>query len=241
MAPGECLPEQNAGRPDVGRGAGGLSGQPLRGDIRERSRHIAGRGQRLLLEDQRQPEVQDAHGHVRPVGEQDVRGLDIAMDDPRRVGVGQPVQDLRGRLDGGLVVELAVLERVPERPSRNELVGDVDVSLVARERVGAQAGRMLELRGRSRLALGARTCRARTGDDLERDLTSLALVEGVPDRPHAAASERLERPVPAEHEPARSSVKRGLGHSQDTFPADGRTPFACEEWATVGRIPLQSA
>ena len=113
---------------------------------------------------------------VGAVGEQDVRRLDVAVDDPARVRMGEPVEDLRGRLDGGGVVELAALERVPERAAGNVLVGDVDVSLVARERVGAQAGGMLELGRRGRLPLGARSGGACAGDDLERDLAVLALV-----------------------------------------------------------------
>ena len=95
------------------------------------------------------------------------------MDDAARVRVREALENLRCRLDGGGVVELAALERVTERAPGNVLVGDVDVPLVAGERVGTQAGGMLELRGGGRLALRARPGGACAGDDLERDLAIL--------------------------------------------------------------------
>src|SRR5207244_776983 len=96
---GEGLPEQDADRPDVRRGPRRPAAQPLRRDVRQRARNVTGGGERLLLRDEREPEVEQTDGYVRAVGEQDVRRLDVAVDDPAPVGVRQPVEDLRGRLD----------------------------------------------------------------------------------------------------------------------------------------------
>ena len=238
---GERLPEQDAGRPDVRLGPGRLAGEALRARCTRASRERRLRGQRLLLAHQRQAEVEDPNGDVGPVREQDVRRLHVTVDDPAVVRVREPVENLRRGIDRRVVVELAAFERVAERAAWDVLVGDVHMALVAGECVRAQACGVLELRGRSRLALGARTGGARAGNDLQSDLAALPLVECVPDRAHAAASQRLQWAVPVEHEARRSSVNGGLRHSPDTFPVGGRTPFASKEWATVTRIPLQTA
>ena len=208
MAACERLPQQHAGRPDVGRRSGRLAREALRGDVRERPRNVAGGGERLLLADERQAEVEDADVDVRAVGEEDVGRLHVAVDDPAAVRVGEAVEDLSGRLDRRLVVQLAALEGVTERSSGDVLVGDVDVTIVARERERAEARGMLQLRRGGRLALGARSGAPRAGHDLECDLALFALVEGVPNGAHPAASQRLEQPVPAEHQRRRGSVNR---------------------------------
>ena len=60
---------------------------------------------------------------------------------------------------------------------------------------------MAQMRGRRGLALGARGGLALARDDLERDVEPRLLVAGEPDRAGAAAAERAQRPVAAEHEP----------------------------------------
>ena len=126
--------------------------------------------------------------------------------------MGEAVADLRAGLDRGAVVELTGAERLAERATRHELVRDVDVPGIAREGVGAQAARMAQLRGRLGLALGARGGLPLAGDDLEGDLEPRLLVPREPDRPRAAASERAQRPVPAEHEPAPFERESGVRH-----------------------------
>ena len=217
MPPRERLPQQDADRPDVGCGPCRLACQPLRRDIGERSRHVARGRQRLLLGDEREPEIEQLHGDLDAV-----------------------VQDLRSRLDRRLVVELAALERVSQGPPRHVLVGDVDVALVAGKGVGAQAVWMPKLGGCGRLALGPRPGGSGSRNDLERDLSVSLQVAGVPDRPHPAAAERAQRAVAAEDEPARGCCCRGLRHPGESFRVDGETPFPCKEWARVARIPRQS-
>src|SRR5213076_2851159 len=125
---------------------------------------------------------------------------DVAVEDPRRVGVGEAVAHLRARLDRRLVAEAAFAQRLAEGAARDELVRDVDVARVAREAVGAQAGGMAEMRGRRRLSLGPRCCLPLPGDDLARDLEPRPLVAGEPDRARPAAAQRLQRPVAVEYE-----------------------------------------
>ena len=241
VAPSQRLPEQDTGRPHVGGRVRRVAREPFRRDVRERSRHVTRGGERLLLADERQAEVEDAYRDVRAVDEQHVGRLDVAVDDAACVRMREALENLGCRLDGGGVIELAAFERMTERATGNVLVRDVDVPLVARERVGTQTSGMLELGRGGRFPLRARSGGSCAGDDLERDLAILPRVEGVPDRSHPAAAERPERPVPVEDEGRRGSVSRGLAHPCDTFSAGRRSPLGAEEWATVRRIPLQRA
>ena len=63
------------------------------------------------------------------------------------------------------------------------------------------------------LALGARSGLPLARDDLERDVELRLLVAGEPDRARAAAAERLERPVAAEHELGDGEGLGGLAHA----------------------------
>ena len=120
------------------------------------------------------------------VGEQDVRRLDVAVEDPRAMRVREPFADLGAALDRSVVVQLPGAQRLAERASGDELVGDVDVARVAREGVGAETARMPQPRRRVRLPLGAGRRLALAGDDLERDVEPVLLVAGQPDRAGAA-------------------------------------------------------
>ncbi len=122
--------------------------------------------------------------------------------------MGEGLEHLRGRLDRGAVVELAAAERFPEGSTGDVLVGDVDVSLVPPEGVGALAGRVPQLGGGLGLAFGAWRGLALARDDLERHVEPVTLVTSKPDGARAAAAERPEGAVPAEHELA---LLRGCG------------------------------
>ena len=125
-------------------------------DVRERPGHVALRGQRLRLGHPREPEVEEPDRDAVAVGEQHVRRLHVAVEDPGGVGVREPVADLRAGLDRRGVVQLSGAERLAERAARHELVGDVDVARVAAEGVRAQTARVPQPRGGRGLALGAR-------------------------------------------------------------------------------------
>ena len=86
--------------------------QPLGRDVGERAGNVAERRQRVELGHLGEPEVEQANVDRAPLaalrlGEQDVRGLDVAMDDAAPVGVCERLGDLRGDLDRGSVVQLA--------------------------------------------------------------------------------------------------------------------------------------
>ena len=212
MSARERLPEHHADAPDVARAGRLLAREPLRRDVRERSRHVAGRGQRLGLVHAGEPEVQQPDGDAIGVREQDVRRLDVAVDDSARVRVRERVEHLRRGLHRLRVSQLARAERLAQRPARHVLVGDVDVLVVVRERVGAQAALVTEP-GRGRcLALRPRAGLAVARDDLERNFDARCLVSCEPDRPGAAASKRAHGPVAAENERARGRGGCGSRH-----------------------------
>ena len=210
MLAGERFPEDDAEPPHVGGRCRGQSLQPLRRDVRERSRDVAERGQRVELGHLRQPEVEEPHVDVRRLGEQHVRRLDVAVDDPAAVRVRERVGDLAAHLERGAVVELSGAERLAHRASRHVLVGDVDVGRVTREREDALAARMAERGGGAGLALGAVAALALAGDDLQGDVEAALLVAGEPDMAHSARAEGADRPVPAQEELVR---KGRLGHA----------------------------
>jgi hypothetical protein len=122
------------------------------------------------------------------------------VDDPVRVRVREALQDLRRHLDRRGVAKLTGANAVAHRPARNVFVGDVDVAVVTRVRIRAQAPRMAESCRRLGLALGSGARLPFAGDDLQRDVEAVRLVTGEPNRARAAAAERLQRPVAAEHE-----------------------------------------
>ena len=213
MPPGERLPEHHADGPDVGRAGGVVAREALGRDVRERAGDVALRGERLGFGHAREAEVENPDGYAPAVGEQDIRGLDVPVQDSGPVCMGEAVADLRAGLDRGAIVELTGAERLPERATRHEFVRDVDVAGIPRERVGAEAARMAQLRGRLGFPLGACGGLPLAGDDLEGDLEPRLLVPHEPDRPRAAAAERAQRPVPAEHEPAPFERESGIRHT----------------------------
>jgi len=144
--------------------------------------------------------------------------------------VREAVADLGARLDRRRVVEFARAHRLAERLPRDELVRDVDVAGVPRERVCAQAARMAQPCRGGGLALGAGGGLALAGDDLQRDVEARLLVAREPDRPVAAAPERAERAVAPEDERGALEGGRGIRHGSRPsgrtarFPACPRAP-----------------
>ena len=135
----ERLPEHHADGPDVAGRRSLLTAQALGRDVRERPRDVSDVRQRVGLVELGEAEVEQLDRDLGALLDEHVRRLHVAMDDPARVGVREPVQHLRGRLDGVAVVDGSVAERVPECPAGDVLVGDVDVALVAAEVVRADA------------------------------------------------------------------------------------------------------
>ena len=73
---------------------------------------------------------------------------------PLAVRVRQTVEHLRGRLDRIAIGERAGAHTLAHRLAGDELVGDVDVSVVVGERECAQAVRVPKPGGRGGLTLG---------------------------------------------------------------------------------------
>ncbi len=169
----ERLVEEHADRPDVARRIRRLAVQPLRRDVGERSRNVARRGERFRVGKSSEPEVEQPHRDLVAVGtEQDVRRLHVAVDDAVRVRVRQPVEHLGRSLDRDAVGHRACAQRLAERASRNVLVGDVDVLVVAPAGIHAEAALVVEARHRLRLAARARAGLALARDDLHGDIAS---------------------------------------------------------------------
>jgi hypothetical protein len=206
------LPEQDADGPDVGRERRLLAGEALGRDVGQRAGYVAGSGQRLRLGELGETEVEQADLDLGPVGDEHVRRLDVPMDDPVGMGVRQALEDLRRNLDCSTVAQLEGPEAVAHRPAGYVLVRNVDVAVVAGVRVRAQASAMAQSRGGLGLPLGTRPGLALTRDDLQRDVEAVCLVAGKPDRARAAAAERLQGPVAAEHELAGRKGRDGCRH-----------------------------
>ena len=108
---GEQLVEGQAQGIDVGA-AVPLAAEPLGGHVAERAQDVAGLGQAVVAR-LGQAEVGDPDD---PFGvQQQVRGLDVAVDDPPRMGVGQARRHLPAD------VGHAAKERPPARLDRREL------------------------------------------------------------------------------------------------------------------------
>ena len=197
---GEGLPEEDADRPDVALGAGIGARQALGGDVRERPGDVADGGQRVRAVELREPEVEQPHGDLVAILEEDVRGLDVPVHDSRAVGVSERVEHLRGRVDRVLVREHARTDGVAHRAPWHVLVRDVDVSRVVADVVGAHAAVVAQAAGCERLSLRACGRLAFARNDLERDVEAVLLVEREPDGARAARSERSHGPVAPEDE-----------------------------------------
>ncbi len=200
VASRECLPEDDADAPHIGGGGGRLSGQALGGDIGQGPRNVADGGERVELGHLGQAEVEKAHVDPVPLREQHVGRLDVAMDDPLPVGMRQGVEHLGGRLDRFVVVQLAGVESVAQRPSRHVLVCDVDMARVARQRVDPLAAGMPERSRGTSLALGALGDPALPHHHLQGDVQPVSLVTREPHMAHPARAERPKGAVSSEYQ-----------------------------------------
>ena len=228
---GERLPQHHADRPDVGGRGRLLAVQALGRDVGERAGHVAARRQRVELGHLREPEVEQAHVDGRVgLGQQHVRRLHVAVDDPAPVRVRERVEQLRGDLDGAAVADLAGVHRLAQRAAGDVLVGDVDVPAVARERVDALAARMAQRGGGLRLALGAHGRLALARDHLQRDVEAALFVAREPDVTHPSGAKRPQGSVPSKDELLREGSRRHppllLRAEENSFPRrtlDGRS------------------
>src|SRR5262249_41849369 len=147
--------------------------------LRLRARRVAvHRAARAL--DLGEAEVEDLHASLR-VDDQ-VAGLQVAMDDPLRVRRLERIGDLDADVEQLVELEAALLGVLRERLALEELHDDVRTALVLLDRVDRADAGMVQRRRRARLALEAVERRgigeALLGEELERDLAAETAVLG---------------------------------------------------------------
>ena len=158
---------------------------------------VLGAARRPRPLDLREAEVEDLGLPAR--GHEDVRGLEVAVDDPLRVGRLEGVRDLGPQVEERAELERPLADPLRERLPLQQLHGDEVLALVLVDRVhGADAG-VVEGRGGAGLALEARE-RVRVlgqlrGQELERDVAAELRVLGLVHDAHAPAAELRRDPV----------------------------------------------
>ena len=149
MAPGQQLVKQDAQRPHVGAVVELVTAGLLGRHVGERSETHAGPREVGELASG-QAEVEDLHFVI--VGDQNVRRLDVAMDDAELMGMSEAARDLRHDGDGVLDRERSLLHALRQRSALIERHGEEEAAVTGLADVedGADV-RMIESRGRARL------------------------------------------------------------------------------------------
>ena len=138
-------------------------------------------------------EVEDLD--VPVLRDEDVLGLDVAVDDPLLVRRGKAVSDLDGVVDG-LLRRQGSAELFAERFALQKLRDDEGASLVRPDVVDDEDVGVIELGGGAGFLLEAREAfgiRGEAGvDDLDRDVTAEPRVPRPVNLAHAARAERRQ-------------------------------------------------
>ena len=112
------LPQQHADRPHVALRGRVAAVEALGGDVGERARHVADGREGVCAVELREAEVEQADREFVAILDEDVRGLDVAMDDAGAMRVRERVEDLGRDLDGIAIGERSGADRLTERPAR---------------------------------------------------------------------------------------------------------------------------
>ena len=132
--------------------------------------------------------------HLAVAGDEDVRRLDVAVDDAARVGRGERERDRDGRVDGPIGTDASLVaedvgEAAPVDVLHDDVVGAGRLAPV----VDADDVRVVEVGGRLRLAAEAlderRVVRELGEEHLERDRAVEQLVSSQEDVGHAAPTD----------------------------------------------------
>ena len=140
---------------------------------------------------------------ARLAAEQDVRRLDVAVDEPLLVRGVERARDLLEDPDGidGLEAAARAEQRV-QVGARHVAHRDVEVAVLLLGLVHGHDVGMVDPRGEARLALEALAklgvLRELGGDELDRDLTAERELRRAEHDAHAAASDALLEPVVAD-------------------------------------------
>ena len=214
-AAGQRVEEQAAEAVDVGAGVDPLAADLLRRDEVQRPDPVAGLRRALGDLALREAEVREVG--VVVLAEQDVGGLDVAVDEPRGVRGVQRGRDLADDAGGapGRERALAPDER-PEVVAGHVAHRDVgDAALLARvvdrDDVGV-VDRRRDLRLAQEAAPDRRVLHERGGDDLQRDLAVERELRRPVHDPHAAATRDRLDPVAGEAAP-----RRQLAHESGVY------------------------
>ena len=122
------LVEHEPQRVDVGGALQALAARLLGGHVGERPHDVAGARQHVAVGHPRDPEVRelrDAAALLGLVGADDVRGLDVAVDDAARVGVLERVAERHADAQHVAVRQLALAQELRERAPADELGDEV--------------------------------------------------------------------------------------------------------------------
>ena len=156
-------------------------------------------------------ETEVEHLRVAARGDEDVRGLDVAMDDALRVCRIERVGDFDAELDDPIELERVSLDEMFERPPFEQLHHEELLPLVLADVVDRADVRVIQRRRRARLALkalrGRRVARQLGRQELDGDLPAEANILGAVDDAHAAAAKLLEDPVMRD-----GLAKHGMGN-----------------------------
>ena len=220
------LPEEHPDRPDVALWRRLASVETLRRDVRERSRDVADGGEGVRAVELGETEVEEADREVVAILDEDVRGLDVAVDDSGPMGMRERIEDLSRDLDSVAIGERSGTNRLAERSSGHVLVCDVDVARVVADVVRAHAAVVPQPACRDGLPLGAGGRLALPRDDLQRDVEAVPLVEREPHRARAPGSERAHGAIAPENELLGGRDGRNGGQRPTLFAMARPTPWS---------------
>lgn len=241
-AAGQELVEERAQRVDVGRrrhrAPRHLLGARVLGrrERRQGARLRQAGGARIRIEDLGDPEVEEPH---LPSGEQDVRRLEIAVDDQVRVREGDRPADLLEELEPAFERQALRVARFGDRPPVDVLEDEVGDPLRVDPRV-EQAGDRAVGEARERLSLDPEAREELLAlepapDPLDRHPPPVARLVplGEPDLPHSAPADPFDQLVGAEAPAGRVRPVRVVAHAR----LDREAPFAVVRRQELAEFP----